>query len=149
MAYSGRWKPKNISKYRGDVNKITYRSSWEKFFMGWLDNNPEVVQWNSEEVVIPYFSNADGKKRRYFMDFWAKFSTGQEFFFEVKPKKETQPPARPAKLTTAAKKRYMNEIYTYSVNTDKWKAALKVAEKNNVNFRLLTEDGLRRLGWKG
>ncbi|EDP8999305.1 head completion protein, partial [Salmonella enterica subsp. enterica serovar Braenderup] len=36
MAYSGKWVPKNISKYRGDPKKITYRSNWEKFFFEWL-----------------------------------------------------------------------------------------------------------------
>ncbi|AIX12137.1 head closure [Citrobacter phage Moon] len=149
MAYSGRFTPVNHQKYRGDIRKITYRSSWESWFMKWLDTNPQVVKWNSEEVVIPYFSNADGKKRRYFMDFWVKFDTGQEFFFEIKPKKETMPPPKPAKLTTAAKKRYIDSLYTFSVNSDKWKAALAVAEKNNINFRLITEDGLKRLGWKG
>lgn len=117
--------------------------------MRWLDNNPEVVRWNSEEVIIPYFSNADGKKRRYYMDFWAKFKTGQEFFFEVKPSKETKEPVKPSQLTAAAKKRYMNEYYTFSVNTDKWKAALAVAEKHNVTFRLITEHALKKLGWKG
>jgi hypothetical protein len=117
--------------------------------MKWLDANPEIVKWNSEEVVIPYFCNAEGKKRRYFMDFWFRDVNGQEFFVEVKPKKETQPPPKPAKLTTAAKKRYIDEIYTWSVNQDKWSAAQKVAKKNNIKFRLLTEDGLKRLGWKG
>lgn len=149
MAYSGRYMPKNHEKYRGDIRKITYRSLWEKFFMGWLDANPQVVKWNSEEVVIPYFSNADGKKRRYFMDFWFRDENGQEFFVEVKPKKETQPPTKPSKLTTSAKKRYIDDVYTWTVNNDKWQAAMKTAEKNNIKFRLLTEDGLKRLGWKG
>ncbi|BEH88721.1 hypothetical protein [Klebsiella phage phiKp_22] len=117
--------------------------------MRWLDNHPDVVQWNSEEVVIPYFSNADGKKRRYFMDFWAKFSNGQQFFFEVKPKKETRPPVKPTKLTTSAKKRYIDEIYTWSVNVDKWKAAQATANKMGIEFRLITEDSLKKLGWKG
>lgn len=149
MAYSGRFMPKNHEKYRGDIRKIQYRSSWESWFMRWLDANPNVVKWNSEEVVIPYFSNADGKKRRYFMDFWFKTEDGKEFFIEIKPKKETMPPPKPAQLTTATKKRYIDSIYTWSVNNDKWAAAQKVAEKNNVQFRLLTEDGLKKLGWKG
>ncbi len=149
MAYSGRFTPVNLEKYKGDFRKITYRSSWEQFFMRWLDNHPNVVKWNSEEVIIPYFSNADGKKRRYFMDFWCRFDDGREFFFEVKPKKETLPPAKPSKLTTSAKRRYIDDIYKYSVNTDKWTAALKTAEKHNIQFRLITEDSLKKLGWKG
>lgn len=149
MAYSGRFTPENISKYKGDVRKITYRSSWEQYMMRWLDRHPEVVQWNSEEVVIPYFCNAEGKKRRYFMDFWARFKDGQQFFFEVKPAKETVAPPKPVKLTTAAKKRYINEVYTYSVNQDKWKAAQATADKMGIQFRLITEHSLKKLGWKG
>ncbi|QLA10744.1 head completion protein [Shewanella phage Thanatos-2] len=149
MAYSGGFMPTNHQKYKGDLRKIKYRSSWEKFVMSWLDTNPAVVRWNSEEVVVPYFSNADGKKRRYFMDFWCRLQDGTEYFFEVKPFKETQPPKPPAKLTTHAKKKYIDELYVYSVNMDKWKAAQAVAEKHNIKFRLITENSLRRLGWKG
>ncbi|ASD52061.1 head closure [Pseudomonas phage PspYZU05] len=149
MAYSGGFMPTNHQKYKGDLRKIKYRSSWEHWLMKWCDTNPLVVKWNSEEVVIPYFSNADGKKRRYFMDFYVKFENGQEFFFEVKPAKETVPPPKPVKLTTHAKKRYINELYTYSVNQDKWKAAFKVAEQNNIKFRIITENSLKALGWKG
>ena len=149
MAYSGKFLPQNLTKYKGNFRKITYRSTWEHFVMRWLDNHPNVVQWNSEEVVVPYFSNADGKKRRYFVDFWVKFDTGQQFFFEVKPKKETHAPTKPVRLTTAAKRRYIDEIYTWSVNQDKWKAAKSVADKMGIEFRIITEDSLRRLGWKG
>lgn len=148
MAYSGKFLPKNKDKYRGDYTKIQYRSSWEKFYMGWLDKHPDVLYWSSEEVVIPYFSNADGKKRRYFMDFYVKFKSGQEFFVEVKPFKETQEPLPPSKLTSANKKRFMNEIYTFNVNSDKWSAAKALADKRGVKFRILTENGLRKLGMK-
>ena len=146
MAYSGSFMPKNREKYKGEITKIHYRSNWEKFFMGYLDKHPQVVKWSSEETVIPYFSNADGKRRRYFIDFWVKYDTGQEFLIEVKPKKETQPPKKPAQLTAGAKSRFMNEIYVYQVNQDKWKAAKAIADKNNIGFRILTEDGLRKLG---
>ena len=83
------------------------------------------------------------------MDMWVKFDDGKQFFFEVKPKKETLPPIKPSNLTTAAKKRYMTEYYTYCVNQDKWKAAQKVADKMGINFRLITEDALKKLGFKG
>lgn len=149
MAYSGSFIPKNIGKYKGDVRKIKYRSTWEKFFMGWCDNNPDVVKWGSETVIIPYFSNADGKKRRYYMDFWVLFKDGRQFFFEVKPFKETQPPVKPVQLTTAKKKRFIDEVYTYSVNRDKWMAAQKLAEKEGVIFKIITERSLKQLGWKG
>nr|DAH65150.1 MAG TPA: Endonuclease [Caudoviricetes sp.] len=149
MAYSGKWQPKNVAKYKGDWKKITYRSNWEKFVFNWLDNHPDVIQWGSETVIIPYFSNADGKKRRYYMDMWVKFSNGQQFFFEVKPKKETRPPTKPVNNTAASKKRFINEMYTWAVNSDKWKAAQAVADKMGIQFRLITEDALRKMGYKG
>lgn len=149
MAYSGKFIPVNKEKYKGDWKKITYRSSWEQFFMRWCDTNKEIKQWGSETVVIPYFSNADGKKRRYFMDFWFVTNEGKQFFIEIKPKKETHPPKQPANMTSASKKRFMNEYYTWSVNSDKWKAAKSTADKMGINFRILTEDGLKKLGFKG
>lgn len=149
MAYSGSFLPTNLQKYKGNFRKIKYRSSWEQWFMRWLDNNPAVTRWNSEEVIIPYFCNAEGKKRRYFMDFWVQFEDGRQFFIEIKPKKETVPPVKPVKYTTAAKKRFINEVYTYSVNTDKWTAALKLSKEMGIEFRLVTEISLKKLGWKG
>ena len=54
MAYSGRYKVKNPSKYKGDHTNVIYRSMWEKYAFKWCDNNSNVVEWSSEEVVIPY-----------------------------------------------------------------------------------------------
>jgi hypothetical protein len=34
-------------------------------------------------------------------------------------------------------------------NQDKWKAAKAIADKNNIGFRILTEEGLRKLGYTG
>lgn len=149
MAYMGKFVPQNKQKYRGAWDKITYRSSWEKFIMEMLDRNPEIKEWSSEEVVIPYFSNADGKKRRYFMDFYLKTNAGDVYLWEVKPKKETMAPAPPAQLTVAKKKRYMNDIYTFQVNIDKWKAAHKLCKSKGWGFKLITEDALKQMGFKG
>lgn len=149
MAYSGKFYPKNIEKYRGDRSKITYRSSWEKFLMEVLDKSPQVKQWSSEEVVIPYFSRADGKKRRYYMDFYVQYDDGTVFLLEVKPKHECYQPIAPSQQTVAAKKRFMNQIYTYSVNQDKWKAASEICEKKGWQFKIITEDALKKMGFKG
>ena len=149
MAYKGSWFPKNIEKYKGDPRKITYRSNWEKFMFNWIDNNPDIVKWGSETVIIPYFSNADGKKRKYYMDIWCRYASGQEFFFEIKPEKETRPPSPPAKMTTASKKRFINEVYTWNVNLDKWRAAKILSEQRGIKFRLITEKALKKLGFKG
>ena len=47
MAYKGKYKPKNRSKYKGDPTKIVYRSLWERRFMVYCDENPNVIKWAS------------------------------------------------------------------------------------------------------
>ena len=59
MAYSGKFIPTNIAKYRGDVKKIVYRSLWERRFMVYCDNTSAILEWGSEEVIIPYVSPLD------------------------------------------------------------------------------------------
>ena len=54
MAYKGKYKPKYRSKYKGDPTKIIYRSLWERRFMVYCDENPNIIKWASEEVIIPY-----------------------------------------------------------------------------------------------
>ena len=68
MSYSGRFKIKNYNKYKGDFDNIIYRSLWEKSAFQWCDSNPKVKQWSSEEVIIPYYYEADKKYHRYFPD---------------------------------------------------------------------------------
>ena len=72
MTYKGLFKPKNPSKYKGNVNEIVYRSSWEKKMMIYCDTTASVIEWGSEELVIPYVSPWDGRYHRYFPDFLLK-----------------------------------------------------------------------------
>ena len=83
MAYSflqGLYTPKNPKKYIGDLRRITYRSSWELHAFKWCDFNTNVIQWNSEEVVVPYRSPVDGRMHRYFVDLKIHPSKNQTFF---------------------------------------------------------------------
>jgi len=95
MAYSGFYKPKNPTKYRGNPTNIVYRSLWERKFMVFCDSNPSIIEWGSEEIIIPYRA-PDGKVRRYFPDFYIKVKekSGKltKYIIEIKPKKQTQPP---------------------------------------------------------
>ena len=43
----------NPKKYVGE-RPIIYRSSWELKFMRLCEFNPEIIEWSSESVVIPY-----------------------------------------------------------------------------------------------
>lgn len=136
----GIFHPTNPSKYVGDADNIVFRSSWESKVMRWFDTNPSVIRWNSEELVVPYFSEADQKMRRYFVDFVVRLRTkeGKEevLMVEVKPDSQTKIP-----VATRGKKtsRLLTETYTYMVNRDKWNAATAYAEKNGMKFVILTE----------
>ena len=77
MAYSGKFKPVNYRKYKGDPTKIIWRSLWERKFMTYCDANPSIIEWGSEEIVIPYISPVDGKVHRYFPDFYIKYVNKQ------------------------------------------------------------------------
>jgi len=150
QSYKGKFVPENVAKYKGNPTNITYRSSWEKYMMGWLDRNPHVKRWNSEECVIPYFCNADGKKRRYFMDFYVEMDDGTTYLWEVKPIKETMPPPKPVNNNVQHKKRFIDALYTFTVNIDKWKAANELCKKQGWQFKIITEVTLKsHFGWKG
>ena len=141
MAYSGKYKVKNPHKYKGDHTNVIYRSLWEKYCFKWCDESPEVKEWSSEEVVIPYFYEVDKKYHRYFMDLKITFTNGKTILVEIKPEKETQPPKRPDKS-----KRYINEAMTYVKNMNKWEAASKFAKDNNWGFQIWTEKTLTKMG---
>jgi hypothetical protein len=142
MAYSGQFKPSNPQKYVGDYKNIIYRSSWEARVMNWLDKNPSILSWSSEEVVVPYISPVDGRWHRYFPDFVVKVKdkngTLKTMMLEVKPKKQTQEPIIQRRVT----KRYITEVTTWGVNQAKWKAATEYCLDRNWEFKLITEDHL-------
>ena len=78
MAYKGKFSTfDNPQKYIGDTTNVTYRSLWERNVMRWLDSNPDVVEWVSEELFIPYEHPLIGGKAKYYPDFIVKWSYGQ------------------------------------------------------------------------
>lgn len=139
--YKGRYKPKNPDKYKGDHSNIIYRSGWELKFMNWCDHNPSVLQWESEETVIPYISPIDNKYHRYFPDFKIKVrkkdGTTETILIEVKPYAQTQAPKKQRKT-----KRFINEVKTYGINTAKWKAAEEYCKDRKWKFQIITEHEL-------
>ena len=141
MAYSGKYKVKNMSKYRGDPDKVTYRSSWEKACFIWCDNNPNIKEWSSEEIVVPYKWEIDKRMHRYFVDLKIVFNDGKTLLIEIKPEKETAPPKRPDKS-----KRYIGEAMTYVKNMNKWEAANEYAKDRGWEFQIWTEETLYSMG---
>ena len=65
------YKPSNPRKYKGNINNIICRCSWEERFCNYCDLNENIVEWGSEEFFIPYRA-PDGKARRYYPDFIMK-----------------------------------------------------------------------------
>ena len=96
MSYKGKFRPKNPNKYKGNPSNIIYRSLLERRFMVYLDNNPSVLKWGSEEIIIPYVSPVDNRLHRYFPDFYMKYRNSQgmivEELIEVKPFSQCSPP---------------------------------------------------------
>ena len=142
MSYSGKFKPKNYKKYKGDPTRIIYRSLLERRFMVWCDNNENVIEWGSEELQIPYKSPVDKRTHRYFPDFYIKVqeNTGRikRYLIEVKPHKQTQKPKKPKRQT----KNYLREVYEYAKNQAKWKAADDFCKDRLWEFKVMTEKEL-------
>jgi len=53
-SFKGLYRPTNPKKYVGDPNRIVYRSLLERRMMVYLDNNPDIVYWASEEIAVRY-----------------------------------------------------------------------------------------------
>jgi hypothetical protein len=134
----GFFRPLNREKYRGDPTNIVWRSSWELKVMSVLDQNPDVVQWSSEEVIVPYRSPLDQRVHRYFIDFFVKKRNGETALIELKPHTQTLPP-KPGKKR---KKTQINEVKTYMVNQAKWQAAKRYCDERKWQFIVLTEKEL-------
>lgn len=143
MAYKGKFRPNNPGKYKGDPSNIIYRSRWELKFMSYLDGHPHVVEWASEEFCIPYRSPIDGKVHRYFPDFWVKKRTpeglSEVVVVEIKPAIQSKPPKPQTGKPT---KRYLNEVYTWGINSAKWESADKYCKDKGWSFVVLTEHEL-------
>ena len=140
--YSGIYKVEHPQMYKGDADKVEFRSSWEKACFKWLDGNSKVEWWASEEFVVPYYYDVDKKMHRYFVDLSIKWKNGKLMLIEVKPKKQTQPP----KTKRPKSKRSLNEAYTWIMNCNKWEAADKIAKDNVWEFNIWTEEDLNRFG---
>jgi TnsA endonuclease N terminal len=127
--------PKNPQKLVGNARPY-YRSSWELTVMTLLDNHPNVIQWASESITIPYVNPLTGRRATYIPDFFVlyKDKIGRERaeLIEVKPAKEAIAENAKSKRDKAA----------LLVNTAKWAAAMTYCKKAGINFRILTENDI-------
>ena len=120
MAYKGKYKVRNYRKYKGDPTQVVFRSLWERQFMEWCDTNTTVLEWSSEEFIIPYKDPVAKKWRRYFPDFYCKIK-------EIDGKIQS----------------YLVEVQTYATNTAKWTAAEEFCRDRLWEFKIITEHELQ------
>ena len=141
MTYKGRYFPTNPKKYKGNPNQIVYRSLWERKVMVYCDKNDAIIEWGSEEVIVPYLSPMDGKIHRYFPDFYMKVrqadGSTKKFIIEVKPKSQCKQPVKNPKRRTT---KWFNEVKTFAINQAKWKSAKEFCEDKGMEFKIFTED---------
>lgn len=110
--------------------------------MRWVDDNPNVLKWSSEETIIPYICPTDNKMHRYFVDFQIQTRNKEgilrTFLVEIKPLSQTRPPEVQKRVT----KRYLTEVLTWGKNEAKWKAAREFCKDRGWEFVILTEKEL-------
>ena len=51
--------------------------------MVYCDLNENILEWGSEEIVIPYRSPLDSRVHRYFPDFYIKVREKMEMFNDI------------------------------------------------------------------
>ena len=90
--------------------------------MVYCDKKPEIWNWSSEEIKIPYIH--DDKNRNYYPDFWIdmidKSGKRVQKLIEIKPHYQR----------------------TMKVNKAKWSAAEDYCQENDMEFLVMTEKEL-------
>ena len=131
-ATKGIFTPETPSKYTGEY-PIIYRSSWELEFMRYCDLHPDVMEWASEPVKIPYKNPLNGKQTVYIPDFLVTYKKAggskSTKLIEIKPMHEAM----------ESHARNGQDVAIRSKNEAKWGAATQWAGRRGVDFIVLTE----------
>lgn len=128
----GKFEPTNPEKYIGTY-PIKYRSSWELVFMNVCDNNPNIKQWASESIKIPYRHPFTGRPTIYVPDFLVHYQDkngkSKVEVIEIKPIRQT----------LSEKARGTKAKMVVAVNKAKWISAQHWCKRNGMIFRVMTE----------
>ena len=142
MSYKGKYQPSYPKKYKGDPTNIIYRSLWERRFMIYCDTNEKILEWGSEEIIVPYRSPIDNRYHRYFPDFYIKVKDKngkiKKMIIEIKPYIQCIEP----KVQKRKTKGYIYEVVEYAKNQAKWEAAREWCLDRGYEFKVLTENEL-------
>jgi hypothetical protein len=129
----GYFEPKYSEKYVGAKSPY-YRSSWELAFMRMCDEHPNITQWASENLKIPYRHPITGKHTVYVPDFTIMYTdkTGKKHMEVIEIK--------PGNQTTLESARSAAEKTQVMINMAKWTAANEWCSRKGVRFRILNEN---------
>lgn len=137
----GIYNPINTNKYKGDSFPI-FRSAWEARMMRFLDLNENVIEWVSEQPLVPYLNPNTNTVWNYHPDFVIKIKSSNGIkiqMIEIKPKKQTMPPV----MTESKRKNtFIKEMMAWNMNVAKWKNAKEYCKQKGWEFIILTEDQL-------
>lgn len=150
----GFYKPINPSKCMNPTLPY-YRSNYERKFMQYLDNNTNILRWNSEMIKIPYRYTLDNKIHSYTPDFYVESTTTNgksvKYLIEVKDTNETPmlnerneliAPPQPKKKTAKSMKNYVYHLRVLEKNRCKWIAAKEYCRQNGMIFKVISEKDL-------
>jgi hypothetical protein len=138
----GKFNLKHPEKYVG-TRTPTYRSGWEFQFMKFCDEHPNVTQWASEAIRIPYRNPLTGKQTIYVPDFFIAYAdrNGKQHveLIEVKPSNQT--------LKERTGRSQANQAH-WIINQAKWESARAWCKQKGIIFRIITEQELFHQGRK-
>jgi len=133
--HKGEFTPKNPEKYIGTYPLI-YRSSWELVFMQKCDTHPNIQQWASESIKIPYYNPFYKRPTIYIPDFLIHYvdRSGNSIveIIEIKPSNQTMD----------EKAKGISNKAALALNKIKWAAATIWAKKNGMRFRVMNEQNM-------
>lgn len=134
-----RFIPKNKTKYKGNLNSLVSKSSWEHQFMCFLDRHPSILEWKYESIYITYFNPIENRNRKYVPDFWFKYIDKEgnikECLVEIKPYRKTMLRERATRIEKAE----------YAVNKAKFEAADKYCKEKGIIYKIITEKDIKFL----
>lgn len=128
--------PKSCKKLFPSIQNepIIYRSSYERKFILWLENNKDVKYWGSECLKIPY-TDFSGKEHIYYPDYVIEMNNGKTMVVEVKPKSQTM---RPINENSWIYKEWVKNML-------KWQKAIEFCKINGLEFKVITENTIEKL----
>ena len=138
----GRFSCQYPEKYVG-LKLPIYRSSWEWSFMNMCDTHPNITNWASESVKIPYKDPLSGRQTVYVPDFLIQYEDKhgkkKTELIEIKPASQM--------LKERVGKNPYNQAQ-YVKNQAKWAAASAWCKQNGIIFRVINENDIFHNGRK-